>query len=475
VSNGTDAGEMQADSVGATSRGTVSDVLRTRQRTRSTARFDLDRAVRRGSEVAGAVGCSSFPCEGDLVNSSRPPYGLIVSLVLGVAGIASCSDTPDDIFGDGGSGGGTTTAGRQGTGATVGVAGALSAAGRGGGSLGSGGDAAGAAGADGGSAGAPASGGSSGGASKGGASGGTSKGGSAGGASEGGGASGASTSGAAGAEQGGVGMGGSSPGCPANCDPNADCTEAGGTPTCACRSGFVGDGEFCRRPNSCNELHESEPALPSGAHVLEGNVTDVEFEAYCEMSAEGGGWTLILNEGPSFDPTTSGTADVLCYVTSCTSLAYSEVLLRSDVMIDMSDTPIAARVNYAARAIITGVHPGTRDKTLRTMFAGGSHYLEAEDNSNLTVRVPSNEPCDSVVYADMAAMICTSCPQGIPCDAPVLVFGDQDSSCDPDQAVPFAIGGASDYSSPWTNCAGWPQLPDLDQNYYPDYMRVWIR
>jgi hypothetical protein len=209
-------------------------------------------------------------------------------------------------------------------------------------------------------------------------------------------------------------------------------------------------------------------------HVLRGQMTGSEFQAYCEMTAEGGGWTLVLNQGPSFDPQTTGLADALCFGASCTSLAYSEVLLEEDVMLDMSELVITED-DYDARVIVIGVQPGTRARTLRTLFNEGPYFVEAEDNSNVTVRVSGNRSCQDALARDMSALVCATCEPDTPCDARVLVFGDVDSSCEQTLGVPFAIGGAESHTVPWTNCSGWPQLPNSDLNYYPDFVRIWVR
>jgi len=193
------------------------------------------------------------------------------------------------------------------------------------------------------------------------------------------------------------------------------------------------------------------------------------------MMLEGGGWTLVLNEGKDFDPTTNGVADALCYSSSCTSIGYSLVPLEADVMIDVSNSPIA-NTTYTARLIVTGVHEHSRGKTLRTLFTTGPNYVEAEDNSNLAVRMRDGAACDTLPL-DLVKMACQTCDTA-GCKVPVIVFGDTDAdpACRTGPVPHLAIGGAADYSTPWTNCAGWPQDPDYhDFDFYPDYVRVWVR
>jgi hypothetical protein len=230
---------------------------------------------------------------------------------------------------------------------------------------------------------------------------------------------------------------------------------------------------MCKRPTSCSQLHQANPDLPSGAYLIAPVTADAPFTAYCEMVAEGGGWTLVLNAGVAFDQTTNGVADAQCYRQDCTSLAYSTAPLDADVMLDVRDGAIVAD-NYLARIVITGVASASRGKTVRTLINKGPSYLEKEDNSNLVVRLRGNASCAETLPIDMAGLVCTSCMAGEACEAPVLVFGDSDPGCAEPPFV-FAIGGAISYDVPWGNCAGWPQNPSITAQYYPNNFRIWIR
>jgi hypothetical protein len=272
---------------------------------------------------------------------------------------------------------------------------------------------------------------------------------------------------------GSAGSGGSGGSCPADCASDADCSVVGGVAICTCRSGFVGNGKVCERPTSCSQLHQAEPALPSGAHLIAPVTAAAPFMAYCEMVAEGGGWTLVLNAGVAFDQTTNGVAGAQCYRQDCTSLAYSTVPLAADMMLDVRNDALVAD-NHLARIVITGVAAASRGKTVRALIDTGPSYLEKEDNSNVLVRLNGNTACAETLPTDMAALACTSCTPGMPCEAPVLVLGDSDPGC-AETPFTFAIGGAISYSVPWGNCAGWPQQPTIDNQYFPSNFRIWVR
>ena len=427
-----------------------------------------------GAVVLGMVACGG-PSNDDLLSHDRGGgAGAGASPSTGGSGTGGATVASGGDSSSGGSGtgsGGTAGAGGESGSAGdsgIGEGGAVATGGTGGGKAiggtagtGTGGKASSGAGGTSGGTGGKASGGAAAGAG-GKASGGTagmSTGGKSGG--QGGAGGGAPTAGAAGAAT-----------CTGKCDANAECRVTGNTAACVCKDGFVGNGRSCARPISCRELHEASPSLASGAYALKPSGANAEFNAYCEMTAEGGGWTLVLNDGPAFTPGTQG-ANMQCFRQDCTSLAYSTVPIVSDVMLDVRDGAIVAN-NYLARVIVTGVANGTRNHTVRELFTDGPHYLEQENNSNLVVRLTGTGTCTDSLPSDFAALVCNTCT-GANCSVPVLTFGDNPDCIDNPSYV-FAIGGSQSYSEAWNNCAGWPQTPDIgDFNYYPDNFRVWVR
>ena len=91
------------------------------------------------------------------------------------------------------------------------------------------------------------------------------------------------------------------------CDANATCTNSTGSFTCACKTGYVGDGKTCAAPGSsgnpgkdCKSILAIVPGAASGLYVLDpdGSGGAAAYTAHCEMKvsdgATAGGWSLAM-------------------------------------------------------------------------------------------------------------------------------------------------------------------------------------
>lgn len=82
------------------------------------------------------------------------------------------------------------------------------------------------------------------------------------------------------------------------CGASSTCTETPDDPrgyTCTCDAGYVTSGNACRLPRTCLELLTSQPGSADGLYVLDPDLDAAgqPFETFCDMSTDGGGWTLV--------------------------------------------------------------------------------------------------------------------------------------------------------------------------------------
>jgi len=78
--------------------------------------------------------------------------------------------------------------------------------------------------------------------------------------------------------------------CGPGCDPCGNgkrCTAATDCMVASCI------GNACRLPYDCDELHQLQPALGDGAYAIDVGGTTGAVTTFCDMTTDGGGWTLV--------------------------------------------------------------------------------------------------------------------------------------------------------------------------------------
>jgi len=196
------------------------------------------------------------------------------------------------------------------------------------------------------------------------------------------------------------------------------------------------------------------------------------FQVYCDMTTDGGGWTLIMNED-DVDTATVGSSHWYSPDVEGVSKSFDTVRIQRDMMFDVADDVVS--VSPEIRTIVIGVHKTAIGLTLYEAFNSPTPvFIEAEDNSNVFSTVYNDFDCADVGETPYHVLNIHwnnwglgICPNG------VITLSDRNVA-----NYQHTLGLSRSYSQEWNNWGGWPENlygGSETNQLYPNYYRIWIR
>ena len=211
---------------------------------------------------------------------------------------------------------------------------------------------------------------------------------------------------------------------------------------------------------SCLALHTSDPSQKSGVYMLDPGGGVTPFNAYCEMSQSGGGWTLVLKiDGtqPTFQYYAGAWEDMNAYQANFPDFDGNEAKLPSFWTIPFTDLLVAMNGGASDAGTTTWLMltPASGGTSLQAVLAGESYVATSAGRSAWEALITSPTP-SLQQYCNQEGLDVT-----VGSNVKVrigLVANDTNDCGSPDSFI--GLGGSSD---PELSCGNF-----ADGNYSPD-------